>query len=559
MRKLNKWLRYLIYFLLGFVGLVLIFMVYMVSVALVSDPKPKDLSSMKLQRKQLDANCYVIGQNWLRKSNSGLWEMYVEGAPFERGVINGKLARELVFEQEDAFNDQICSLVPSAFYRSFLKYFIAWFNRDLEKNLTEEQKLEIFGVSRSAASKFDYIGSPYQRMMNYHAAHDIGHALENLAMVGCSSFATWNERSKDSLLIVGRNFDFYVGDKFAENKIIEFCKPTTGYRFMMVTWGGMTGVLSGMNMEGVTVTINSAKSTLPPGSATPISLLSREILQYSKNIDDAIRIAKKRRTFVSESILISSAADNRAIIIEKTPDTMGVYAPPGNEIICANHYQSEGFSQDPTNLSQKAQSASVYRFNRIRELMRQIDKNTVEQTAALLRDQKGLKGANIGYGNEKAVNQLICHHSIIFEPQKKLVWLSTSPWQLGKFVAYDLNKIFAMKGLNNTKEIYDSLKNIDADPFLKTPEFHNFIQFRKIKAQITAGKEVDLNQLIQSNPDYYDTYAIAGDYQFKRKKYAEAKAFYKTALTKEIATKTEENHIRKQLNLCLENIKKGER
>ena len=71
----------------------------------------------------------------------------------------------------------------------FLKYFIAWFNRDLDKNVTEEYKLEIFGESQSASPEFDYIGSPYQRLMNYHAAHDIGHALQNMALVGCSSFA----------------------------------------------------------------------------------------------------------------------------------------------------------------------------------------------------------------------------------------------------------------------------------------------------------------------------------------------------------------------------------
>ena len=321
MLKIPKWLKRFLYFCLSIFILVIGLFIYLVSVATVDPPKPNNASSINLVRKEIDTNCYVIGKNWFRKSKSGLWEMYIEGDAFERGVINGKLSKELVYSQEEAFHEQICKIVPSAFYRSFLKYFIAWFNRDLKDKISDEYKLEIYGVSKSASPEFDFIGSPYQRLMNYHAAHDIGHALQNMAMVGCSSFATWNSKSKDSILIVGRNFDFYVGDKFAENKIVLFCNPKEGHKFMMITWGGMIGVVSGMNMEGISVTLNAAKSAIPSGSSTPISLLARQVLQYAKNIDESIKIIKDCNTFVSESFLIGSANDKKAVLIEKTPNS----------------------------------------------------------------------------------------------------------------------------------------------------------------------------------------------------------------------------------------------
>jgi len=230
--------------------------------------------------------------------------MYIEGDPFERGVAFGKLAQELLLYQEEAFVEQIRLLVPSERYLKFLKYFLAWFNRNLDKSIPDEYKLEIYGTSFSCSPEFDFIGSGYQRQLNYHAAHDIGHALQGLNMVGCTSFAVWGEKSADSTLLVGRNFDFYAGRKFSENKIVCFVNPSEGTRFMMITWAGMRGGASGMNEKGLTVTINAASSSVPRQAATPVSIVAREILQYASSIEEAYEIAWQRKMFVSESLLI---------------------------------------------------------------------------------------------------------------------------------------------------------------------------------------------------------------------------------------------------------------
>lgn len=320
---------------------------------------------------------------------------------------------------------------------------------------------------------------------------------------------------------------------------------------MMVTWGGLIGIVSGMNMEGISVTLNAAKSSVPSGSATPVSLLAREVLQYAKNIDEAVKIIRERKTFVSESFLIGSANDNKAVIVEKTPESFDVYDSHENYIVCTNHYQGSELINEKPNQDQMSQSASVYRYQRIMELLGRVDKNTPQETVAILRNQLGLHDKFIGWGNEKAVNQLICHHSVVFEPQRKMVWVSTSPWQLGEYVAYDLDKIFSMKGLAQDKEIYDSLNVIAPDTFITTSGYSNFVQFRKLKEQIHNGEDVDINLLVKSNPEYYNTYVVAGDYMFKRNQYKQAKGFYETALAKEIATKTEELYIKNQIEDCL--------
>ena len=104
-----------------------------------------------------------------------------------------------------------------------------------------------------------------------------------------------------------------------------------------------------------------------------------------------------------------------------------------------------------------------------------------------------------------------------------------------------------MQGLKQNIEISDSALNIAADPFLLTDEFRNFEKFRKYKQVIADGGEVNADSLVASNPEFYHAYVLAGDYLYKHKELPRALRYYKMALTKEIATKPEEEHIRKQI------------
>ena len=457
--------------------------------------------------------------NFLRHSESGLWELFVKGDAFQRGEAIGKLSSDLLHYQEKVFVDQIREIVPSDSYLKFLRFFIVLFNRHLGENVLEEYRNEIYGISLSCTHEYDFIGTPYERQLNYHSAHDLGHAMQDYMLVGCSSFATWGTQSADSSLLIGRNFDFYVGDAFAENKQVAFYTPDQGYKFASVGWPGMIGVLSGMNETGLTVTINAAKSAVPTGSATPISILTREILQYASTIDEAFAIAKKRKTFVSESILIGSAKDGKAAIIEKSPEKTVLFkGKESDRLISTNHYQSEEFSKDERNMENIRTSDSPYRFARLEELINENMPIDASKAASILRNHKGLQDADLGLANEMAINQFIAHHSVIFQPEKRLMWVSTSPWQCGKYVAYDLNKIFN-DTINLQHEIYSSNLTIPADEFTETPEFQHLLTYKKLTPlllkKIRKKEKIEehvLKTYEASNPSLYYVYEVMGDY-----------------------------------------------
>ncbi len=492
--------------------------------------------------------------NFLRHSESGLWELFVKGDAFQRGEAIGKLSSDLLHYQEKVFVDQIREIVPSDSYLKFLRFFIVLFNRHLGENVLEEYRNEIYGISLSCTHEYDFIGTPYERQLNYHSAHDLGHAMQDYMLVGCSSFATWGTQSADSSLLIGRNFDFYVGDAFAENKQVAFYTPDQGYKFASVGWPGMIGVLSGMNETGLTVTINAAKSAVPTGSATPISILTREILQYASTIDEAFAIAKKRKTFVSESILIGSSKDGKAAIIEKSPEKTVLFkGKEADRLICTNHYQSEEFSKDERNMENIRTSDSPYRFARLKELINKNLPIDASKAASILRNHKGLQDADLGLANEMAINQFIAHHSVIFQPEKRLMWVSTSPWQCGKYVAYDLNKIFN-DTINLQHEIYSSNLTIPADEFTETPEFQHLLTYKKLTPlllkKIRKKEKIEehvLKTYEASNPSLYYVYEVMGDYYEAMQQPQQAIAYWQKALKKPIPKLQEKERIQQKI------------
>jgi predicted choloylglycine hydrolase len=541
--------------LLSVIGFLLIFISCGTSKSLQHQPDISLYDTSKPTIKKLSDTVFTSGNNSFLKNKQGLWELYVEGDPLQIGLTTGVLTDSLLKNQEQIFFSRIEDIIPSKFKQKLLRNFLKWYNRKLYLNVPDEYQTEIYGVSQYTSPNFDNIAPRYLRSLYLHGAHDIGHALQDLALVGCSSFAAWGEKSADGNLILGRNFDFYVNDAFAENKTVAFINPKEGYPFMMVTWPGMIGAVSGMNKEGLTVTINASKSKIPLIAKTPISILTREILQHAKNIDEAVSIVKKRTVFVSESIMVGSAQDNKAVLIEVSPEKIAVFdAPNSNQLICSNHFQSDTFKNDERNQLQIANSHSKYRFDRMQELFAENPKINPEIAAEILRNKEGLHNINLGYGNEKALNQLMAHHGIIFKPSAKLVWVSANPYQLGEFVCYNLDSIFKKRKENLGVSFELENLNIPKDPFLETAAFQNYQKFKiedrkidvflKNKTGITSEFIKNYQSL---NPDYWVVYYKTGLYFYQQKQFQLAQNHFEKALTKEITTAPEKKAVEEYL------------
>ncbi len=489
--------------------------------------------------------------SYLYQNEDQIWELFVKGSNQDRGARQGVLTADLMRYQEDVFINQIREIIPSDSYLSFLHFFITLFNRNLGQHIPLEYRDEIMAMSEFCTHDYDAIGTPYERQLNYHAAHDIGHTMQQYMLVACSAFATWGQQSEDGELIIGRNFDFYVGDDFAKNKMLTFAAPDSGYKYVSASWAGMVGVLSGMNEKGITVSINAAKGSIPTSATVPVSILIREILQYSSTLDEAYAIAEKRQLFVSESILVGSGEERRAMVIEKTPDATARYDVEGERLALTNHFQSDFFENDAYNIENIENSDSKHRHDRIIELLDQNPKLNPELTASILRDRLGLGGEDIGIGNEMTLNQSIAHHSVIFQPKKNRIWVTTSPWQSGKMLCYDLNSFFSHGDYPCVLPEHD----IAADSLFIKRDYPSLLDYRsgikKIKLAMKEDRQLESSFLAEFqsyNPNHYYTHRLLGDYYTHFQEQSQAITAYHKALTCKIPYKSERKEIEQFVN-----------
>lgn len=264
--------------------------------------------------------------------------------------------------------------------------------------------------------------------------------------------------------------------------------------------------------------------------------------------------------FVSESLLIGSAKDKRAVIIEKTPSKFDVYEPNGNKLVCANHYQGKLFENDSNNILNIKNSDSYYRFMRMGHLLDEHKPLRVEDAASVLRNTKGENNKEIGFGNPKAINQLIAHHSIIFKPEQQQFWVSSAPFQLGTYVGYDLNKVISG---NSNYILYE--QNIAADSLMWSNAYQHFEYYKQIKQRInkftyfgvnTTLNNDEVNTFIESNPNSYITYMTLGDYFKKINEYHKAIDYYKQSLQHDVASINEEQSILAKINDCEKALQK---
>src|SRR6185312_13771177 len=333
------------------------------------DPAVRAAAELPLEVKGPRA---YVGESWLGRER-GIWEAHLTGEPYAMGWAQGRLGNRLFLETEDYMFGEMAKYVPSKIALWLIRAGVRLRYRHVGDLLPPERAEEIAGMARGVDDLHSDFLPIYHRLVFYHALHDITQGLAHSPLLGCTAFAAGGRASTNGHLIIGRNFDFEGPEIFDREKAILFYKPRGKIPFASVAWLGMSGVITGLNAEGIFVSINAARSDdKATGEGVPVEILVREIMEQAKSIDDVVAMVKKTPVMVPDFYLVGDGKTGESAVIERTPRRLEVRrsSRADGTMVLANHALSPTFAADAENDRLKRYLTSGARMKRMEELVK---------------------------------------------------------------------------------------------------------------------------------------------------------------------------------------------
>jgi hypothetical protein len=166
--------------------------------------------------------------------------------------------------------------------------------------------------------------------------------LASAAVPACSSVAVWGRASRDGTLRHARNFDFPGSGIWEQSPAVVFCRPDRGVRYGFVTTRGadVPGVTA-FNEAGITIGAHTRFHRDVRHAGAGIVDLGHELVRRAETIADAAKIVRERPVASTWGLLVSSARERSAALLEVTGRAVSVVRPaPGEEFLAqTNRYR----------------------------------------------------------------------------------------------------------------------------------------------------------------------------------------------------------------------------
>ncbi|MCA1902750.1 MAG: C45 family autoproteolytic acyltransferase/hydrolase [Candidatus Hydrogenedens sp.] len=208
--------------------------------------------------------------------------------------------KEMGFQQGKLLADRIENIMKKGYFvkalwnRNYTKEYAYEQSKRMAKHIPAEYLEEVQGIYEGvqSAGKKDIT---YEEVLLGSAVPEILHfppdkppSMPN----SCSNFACWGRWTTDGRLIHGRNLDWTINADVQDDAVIIVWRPKGKKPYMMMTWAGAIGSVSGMSSNGITI----GEMTLPSPNATfdgmPLLVTMRRVLEQ-EDLDSAVNVLVK--------------------------------------------------------------------------------------------------------------------------------------------------------------------------------------------------------------------------------------------------------------------------
>lgn len=372
----------------------------------------------------------------------GYWFFLHRGDAVTLGAEHAVLGEFLIQRVEDAMFADFEDRMPG-FVRLLLPPVLLWQYRHMPRHIPESQLEELWGFSTTYADRHSFPLSAYRRGMYYHALHDITQALIGNPYVdpayagACTGFAASGSATTDGHLVMGRNFDFEVFPLFDQEKVVHLYARDGAIPVLSVSWMAMAGVVTGMNADGVWMSVNAAASEGRSNAGPPVSLWIRSILEQARSVEDVRALLTAEAPMVSDIYLVGDGKTGEAVVFERGQTRIGERPMTDGRLTAANHLLSAEFEGDADDASLRRRSSTTSRHLRMHELVGEAPLS-VERGQQILRDRRAPGGSELPPGNRNAIDALIATHATVADVTARVMWVSTAPHTQGAWRKIDL-------------------------------------------------------------------------------------------------------------------------
>ena len=230
-----------------------------------------------------------------------------------------------------------------------------------------------------------------------------------------------------------------AGQAMSRSRLVRLLRPSDVLAFAAIGDGATVGVYTGVNAEGLTVAVHPLRTarTASSDTAQPVALITRDILENARSIEQAIAVIEAADPLGSAVYVIVDGTGREAAVVERTPAGFGVRAdePP---LVVVDLLESSELAGDPESERNRRLRADVERAARARALLAKSPPGSIADVAALLRDRKNAAGDELVVGHRGAIADPLATHAAIIDPAAMVMWAAEGPGVAGPFHAFDL-------------------------------------------------------------------------------------------------------------------------
>lgn len=265
--------------------------------------------------------------------------------------------------------------------------------------------------------------------------------MQVAAVPACTSLAVWGQSSADGALRHARNFDFPGAGVWDRAPALVFCDPDEGLRYGFVTTRGADVPVTVFNEAGLSVSAHTRFHRDINFDGVSVVDYGHEIARRCRTLAEVRELVAPLRTASSWGFLVSSAAEQSALLIETSGEAVRFIDPrPGEDHLAqTNRYRDDELAEGEVTSSPSFALDSDARFRRADEAVERLGALDRDDLEALLGDTGDPHAPDPEAYDRLGGNCIVSAmtvQSVIFEPEAGRVRMSvgSAPTGLGPWV-----------------------------------------------------------------------------------------------------------------------------